>query len=221
MANILTIAYATEGSTDERFLNTIIKKVFEEIAFDCEGVIEVYDPVFMQLPKANSFVNSLVNLSRKAYQSGFNVLCIHVDADSNVDAEVIKYKIAPAFKAVNSELDNTVCNNLVAIIPIHMTEAWMLADKDLLKNEIGTNMSNIDLGISRTPESIANPKEIIKTALEIAQAHLPSRRNKLDIGDLYQPIGQKLSMERLERLESFIKFKSSVSAALRNLNYLQ
>ncbi len=221
MANILTIAYATEGSTDERFLYTIIKKVFEEVAFDCEGVIEVYDPVFMQFPKAKNFVNSLVDLSRKAYQSGINVLCIHVDADSNVDTNVNNFKIAPAFGAVYNEPNNSVCNNLVAIIPVHMTEAWMLADKDLLKNEIGTEMSNTDLGINRAPESIADPKEIIKYALEIAQAHLPSRRNRIDIGDLYQPIGQKLSMERLERLESFTKFKSSVGVALRNLNYLR
>ena len=51
MANILTIAYTTEGSTDERFLNTIIKKVFEEVAFECDGVIEVYDPVFLNFPQ--------------------------------------------------------------------------------------------------------------------------------------------------------------------------
>jgi hypothetical protein len=45
MANILTIAYTTEGTTDERFLKSIISKVFEDAAFDCESQIEIFDPV--------------------------------------------------------------------------------------------------------------------------------------------------------------------------------
>ncbi len=220
MGNILTIAYTTEGSTDERFLNTIIKKVFEEAAFECDGVIEVYDPVFIKLPKSDSFINSVIKLSEYAHLSGINILCVHVDADSNKDDEVNEFKITPAFLAVNAQPDDAVCKNLVSIIPIHMTEAWMLADKDLLKDEIGTSLSNTDLGINRQPESMANPKEIIVNALNLAQAHLPNRRNRIDIGDLYQPIGQKIKMEQLEKLVSFVKFRRSVTKALRRLNYL-
>ena len=220
MGNILTIAYTTEGPTDERFLNTIIKKVFEEVAFDCDGVIEVYDPVFIKLPKGNSFINSVISLSENAHVFGFNVLCVHVDADSNKDDAVNEFKINPAFLAVNAQSDKSVCKNLVSIIPIHMTEAWMLADKELLKDEIGTDMSNTDLGINRQPESIANPKEIIINALIVAQAHLSGRRNRINIGDLYQPIGQKIKMAQLEKLESFVKFRLSVIEALKRLNYL-
>ena len=101
-----------------------------------------------------------------------------------------------------------------------MTEAWMLADKELLKEEIGTTMSNTDLGINRSPESIADPKETIKNALDIAQSHLSGRRSRINIGDLYQPIGQKITMEHLEKLESFNKFKLSVENALKKLKYL-
>lgn len=220
MANILTIAYTTEGSTDERFLNTIIKKVFEEVAFECDGVIEVYDPVFFKFPQKEDFVSGVADLSKKAYQSGINVLCIHVDADSNKDDDVTKFKIIPAFTEVNGKSNRTNCKNLVAIIPVHMTEAWMLADKELLKEEIGTTMSNTDLGIYQSPESIADPKETIKNALDIAQSHLSGRRSRINIGDLYQPIGQKITMEHLEKLESFNKFKFSVENALKKLKYL-
>jgi hypothetical protein len=220
VSNILTIAYTTEGSTDQRFLKSIIVKVFDEVAFGCEGSIEVFDPVFIKLPKNGDFVSNLVEVSAEAYKIGINVLCVHVDADSNSDEQVTQFKITPAFKAINIQADNTSCKNLVAIIPIHMTEAWMLADKDLLKDEIGTDMSNTDLGINRAPESIADPKKNIESALNIAQAHLPKRRKKIYIEDLYQPIGQKIAIEKLEMLSSFNQFKLAVENALRELNYL-
>ena len=63
-------------------------------------------------------------------------------------------------------------------------------------------------------------KKNIENALSIAQAHLPKRRKKILIEDLYQPIGQKVAIEKLETLSSFNKFKISVEEALRKLNYL-
>lgn len=220
MSNILTIAYTTEGPTDVRFLKTIIQKVFEEIAFECEGLIEVYEPVHIKFPKKDTFVNGFVRVSKAAKASGINVLCIHADADSNRDDDALEFKIVPGIKAINDENNISVCKTIVAIIPVHMTEAWMLADKELLKEEIGTNLSNTDLGINRSAESIADPKKIIEDALIIAQQDLPKRRNKILIEDLYQPIGQKISIAKLKSLDSFNKFELSVKSAFMELNYL-
>jgi len=220
VSNILTIAYTTEGSTDQRFLKSIIAKVFEEVAFGCQDSIDVFDPVFIRLPKKADFIRDLVEVSVEAYKIGSNVLCVQVDADGKSDQQVTQFKLNPAFTAIERQHDNVSCKNLVAIIPIQMTEAWMLADKDLLKFEIGTDLSDTDLGISRPPELIADPKRNIENALSIAQAHLPKRRNKILIEDLYQPIGQKVAIEKLLMLSSFNKFKLSVEEALRKLNYL-
>lgn len=220
MSNILTIAYTTEGSTDQRFLKSIISKVFEDAAFGCQGTIDIFDPIFIKFPKKADFVRDLMEVSAEAHSIGINVLCVHVDADDKSDEQVKQFKLNPAFTAIEKQQKNVSCKNLVAIIPIHMTEACMLADKDLLKDEIGTDMSNTDLGISRPPEMIADPKKNIENALSIAQAHLPKRRKKILIEDLYQPIGQKVAIEKLETLSSFNKFKISVEEALRKLNYL-
>ncbi len=220
MSNILTIAYSTEGSTDQRFLLHIIRKTFEEIASNCKGQIDVYDPVFIEFDKRNGFIEDFVDLSVKAFKNGINVLCIHADADHNDDVQVIEDKISPAFKTVENYATNQICKNLVAIVPVHMSEAWMLADKNLLKDEIGTDLSNQDLNITRHPESIADPKQTIESALNIAQKHLPNRRKRLTISELYQPIGQKISIEKLETLKSYKKFKLFVEEALRKINYL-
>ena len=88
MSNILTIAFTTEGTTDERFLKNIITKVFEELCFECESDIEVYEPLYLKFPKKDSFVEDVKNLSLKAFESGINVLCIHTDADHRNDKEV-------------------------------------------------------------------------------------------------------------------------------------
>lgn len=219
MSNIVTIGLATEGTTDIRFLQSVIQRTFEHIAFECKGEIEVYDPVYLG-PTKGQFVESVENLARKAAEQGIMVLCIHADADESSDQKVWDHKFYPAFQQIeNSETD--LCKNLIPIIPIQMTEAWMLADREVLLSEIGTDQLPQNLGLHRDPESISDPKFVISEAIRIAFADLPKRRrNQITIADLYQPIGQKARMDRLERLESFQKFKSVVREAYRKLNYL-
>lgn len=220
MSNILTVGYATEGTTDRRFLESIIFKIFCEVAYECKGLIEVYDPYYLKFPKSGSFIDSVVGLSKSAYNIGINVLCIHVDSDSNNDDSVMRNKITPSINALKKVNSNLNCKNLVPIVPVYMTEAWMLADRNLFKQEIQTNKSNAELGIDRPPELIADPKRIIKNAVNEAQRHLPRRRVRISISDLYQPIGQKVELSKLDKLKSFQKFRESVYNAVRMLNYL-
>jgi hypothetical protein len=219
MSNIITVGYITEGSTDKRFLETIIKKTVEDIAFNCEGQIDVYDPVFLDPSNEDSFISSVVSAARKAFQNGIFILCVHTDSDNARDINAFENKITPSIVAVK-EVADRICKIIVPIVPITMSESWMLADKNLFKNELGTTLSDQDLNISRHPESIADPKSVIENALRIAQQNLPKRRFRLTISELYQPIGQKIDMQSLETLSSFRKFKLSVENAFRELNYI-
>ena len=219
MGNIVTIGYSVEGATDARFLNAIIKKTFEDVALQCESEIDVYDPIPIAKPLGKSFNEQIKEVAEKAHKSGINILCVHTDADSDKDENMFSTKINPAFESI-SRFEEKICNNLVAIVPVQMIEAWMLVDKELLKTEIGTIKSDEDLAINRAPESIADPKDTIKSALRIAQEELPKRRRRIEIGDLYQPLGQKLSIERLQTLPSYAKFRLAVETAFRKLNYL-
>ena len=50
---------------------------------------------------------------------------------------------------------------------------------------------------------------------------MPKRRRKsLKIAELYSPIGQKVALNELEKLESYQKFKKAIRSAFRKLNYL-
>lgn len=220
MPNIITIAYLVEGPTDVRFLQNIIQRTFEEVAFFCEGDIDVYSPIQIINPKLGSFNENILSAAQSAEEMGIHVLCVHTDSDNDTDDGAFEFKINPAFEAVGNSALN-LCKNLVAVVPVQMCEAWMLADRDLLKDEIGTNKSNADLGIARAPETIADPKEVIENAIRISDQDKPKKSRSTTISDLYQPIGQKIPLQTLEILPSFMKFKLAVENAFRQLNYLK
>ena len=219
MSNIIQIAYTTEGSTDERFLGNIIGKTFESLLFEGGTEIEIHAPVHVT-GKGKYFIEK-INAVATTYNY-FHVICVHCDSDDPAVDTVFNKKLNPAFQLVNNTAN--ACKNLVAVIPVQMTEAWMLVDIDLFLTEINTDKSCDELNLpcrARHIESIANPKNRIEEALREAQINIARRRNKLKIADLYTPISQKLTVQQLQQLPSFKAFKDHARQTLINLNYLR
>lgn len=219
----LFIGFTVEGTTDTRFLKEIIQTVFEETAFECSTDVEIEDVRIVDVPKT-TFVETMLNASLKAASAyGISVLCIHADSDARSIEDVTIYKFNPFVDALSKVDNHNYCKSIVPIIPIQMTEAWMLADKELLKEKIGAkNKQNIDLGIEKSPESYADPKETIKNAIRIAQAEKVKRkRNELTINDLYEELGQSISLHDLREIPSFCVFEENVKSAFRSLGYIQ
>ncbi len=219
MGNILQIGFTTEGSTDERFLSNIIQKSFENAVLNCNSEIEVYEPMHLR-KHGDGYVNQITHIATE--YSYFHVICVHCDADAPTIEKVMNEKMNPSFTAVDN-LESNACKNLVAIIPVQMTEAWILADCDLLKEKIGASKINAELGLPvriREIEAINNPKETISNAIRVAQSNLPRRRRKLTISNLYTPISQEISIDNLMQLSSYSLFMENIEHALRKLNYL-
>ncbi len=194
MSKQIIIGFTSEGPTDVRFLESIIQRSFEDVAIECEGQVEVL-PVQCIEKQGGDFVTAVKFYAQQAEKRGIMVLCVHIDADDTNDIKMFKDKIKPAFTAVDDVQGEHLCKNLVAIVPVQMTEAWMLSDKELLKAEIGTRKSNVELGINRLPEVYADPKQAIKAAIRIARQDLTKRRRRdLTMAELYSPIGQKISL---------------------------
>ena len=149
------------------------------------------------------------------------IFCIHADADDDTDINTFQFKINPAVTAIDQMRENSVCNNLVAVVPVQMTEAWMLSNTRLLKSEIGTDKTDTELCIDKHPEGYNDPKEVIKNAIRIGRQELPRRRrNELKIESLYALIGQKISLTSLETLPSYLKFKKAVEDSFKKMNIL-
>ena len=215
----LIIGLYTEGNTDVRFLTNIVQRTFENICSECQRELEVLDVQNIDISKS-IFSESVINASRKGNEFGMMILCVHTDADDKTDTNVYQNKINPALNALD-ECDETICKHIVPIIPVQMTESWMLADKKLLKEVIGTTKSDSDLQIHKLPETYANPKEAIETAIRIAsQEQARRRRRDLKIGELYQLIGQRLAIEELKKIPSYVKFQNNIREVLRKMKYL-
>lgn len=217
------VGFTTEGTTDVRFLRKIIERSFEEIAYECQGDVE---PVVwpLEIKKTDlSFSEYALKAAQQGVEEiGMMILCIHSDADDATNQNVLDNKIAPARELIKAQSDDTTCKILVPAIPVQMMESWMLADKDLLKNEIGTTKTDNELKINRAPETIADPKATIEEAIRIARQEKTKRKRKeLKIGDLYLPIGQKVSIDKLLRLPSYRQFQNDIRQAYRELRLMK
>ncbi|MCU7243758.1 MAG: DUF4276 family protein [Microcystis aeruginosa WS75] len=206
----IIIALATEGSSDHRFLPNIIKRTFERVALDGQQEIEIFDPICLPQISRENIREKAKKYASQAVEQGAMVLCFHADADDKTDENAFKERINPAFNAIKSDKGD-LCKNLVAIVPIQMTEAWMLADKELLKKQLCTKKSDSELAIDKHPESFSNPKETIKNAINKAREGIAKRyRNKLKIDDLYSPLATTIELSKLESLSSYKKFEEAV-----------
>jgi len=221
-AKQIFIGYTTEGRTDVRFLEKIIERAFEEIAYECLGDVE---PVIWPL-KVDKTGLTFSEYALKAAQQGVDeigmmILCIHSDADAPTNQDVLDNKIIPAKELIIAQSDDTTCKVMVPVIPVQMMESWMLADKALLKNEIGTTKTDIELKIDRAPETIADPKAVIEEAIRIAQQEKTKRkRRELNISDIYLAMGQKITIKKLERLQSYKHFQDDIRNAYRELHLM-
>jgi hypothetical protein len=217
------IALYTEGSTDVKFLTTIVGKTFAEIALECTRDISieyVVDIKELKQEKGQSFVEDALFAINTSTEYGFTILCIHLDADAETADKVWEYKLAPLQDAIGDSPNLP----LVPIVPIRMTEAWLLADKNLFKEKIrAKDLTDVELGIEKNPQAYANPKAVIENAIRVSldeQAKRRRLRSQVSIQTLYTEIGNAIQLSHLHSLSSFSSFAESVRAAYQQLGYL-
>ena len=217
--NSLMLTYCTEGSTDERFIGNIIYRTFTELAYECRGEIDVYEPVHIQRISGLSFMDSTLRVALEAGWS--HILCVHVDADASTHKHVYNRKIEPCLVELSNNED--VVKEIVPVIPVYMTEAWMLSDINLLIEEIGVDPEVARLVLpSRVNqiERIADPKSTIVEAIRWAYSYKPKRWSKPDISQLYLTLSQKIPIGTLKRLSSYRRFYNACRTSLESMDYM-
>lgn len=219
----LFIGLIAEGTTDVRFLKNVINKSVLELSWQCNSQIDVFD-VREISAEGDGFVQKMLNASKRAFQDyGISALCIHTDSDAPSANNVMQYKFEPFFSELKTLSEEEFCKHIIPTIPIQMIESWMLADKELLKYLINAqDMSDADLGIEKLPESYTDPKSAIENAIRIAMSRLPQRRrNLIGISDLYEILGNRLGLEKLRTIPSFVQFESNILKVFRNMGLMR
>jgi len=222
MVTQVFIGFFSEGNTDTRFFESVVKRTFIDISFECNKDIDI-ELFPIKINKANlSFVEQVLKSSETGLKDfGIMTLCVHTDADNPTKDNTYNDKINPAKQHLSSLNENEYCTLLTPLVPVQMTESWMLADTELLKKEIGTTKSNSELGLNKEPEKITDPKNVIIEAIRISRQELTKRKRRdLSIDELYQSIGAKIELEKLDNLQSFRDFKEEIRKTYRTLNHL-
>lgn len=219
----LFIGLIAEGTTDIRFLKSVISKSIQEIAMFCDNQVEIFDPKEIKA-EGDDFVNKMLTASKRAWQDyGITILCIHTDSDNRSADNAKQYKFTPFLNALKDMPEEEYCKHIVPTIPIQMIESWMLADKDLLKQLINAKeISETDLGIDKQPESYADPKSVIEDAIRKAMSNQPKKkRNQIGIADLYELLGNRLSLDKLRTIPSFTQFENNVINVFKELKLMR
>lgn len=219
----LFIGLLAEGTTDVRFLKSVIFKSIQELSWQCDNQVEIFD--IREIPAGgDSFVEKMLDASKRACQDyGISALCIHADSDARSLDAVMQNKFEPFFSALEDMPEEDYCKHIIPTIPIQMIESWMLADKGLLKHLINAkDVSDADLGIEKSPESYADPKNVIENAIRKSLSkQSKKKRNQIGISDLYEILGNRLSLERLRTIPSFVQFENSVAKVFKDMGLMR
>ena len=217
----LALALYGEGNTDDRFLTLIIqrttRKVLAEYRKHNVRVASV-EPVKL-FEKKPTREENILQAARQA--SRYHALIVHSDADYLSYSKALKERILPGFHLVQGSTE-MVCEKLLPIIPIQAIEAWILADYQVLCAEIRTDLSAHELGIPekvKQVESISKPKLRLNEAVSKVNKQLRPHQ-RIDVNLLYEPLGSKIRLERLNQLSAYQQFVNDLTETLINLNLI-
>jgi hypothetical protein len=221
----LVLALYAEGRTDERFLPILVQRVAEKVLSE-RGIssTDVVGPLVINHDIDRKFTDRksrILEAARRAH--GYHALLIHSDADHATDARAYEERINPGFESIGQSTD-LVCRDLIPLMPVQMTEAWMLVDLEALCKVIGTKLGADELGVPKRPgdvESIPNPKQHLQKSIRVAIAGRPRRRRNLPIATLQEPLARQINLEKLYAVPSFYKFVMALTERLIALRMIK
>ena len=217
---VLVLGLYAEGSTDTRFLSPLIQRTAEKILGQYGlKVVDVADPIIIPKKRGRQEEN-ILQAALDAY--GFHALLVHADADYGTRERALQERIQPGFNLVSRSIQE-VCKDLIPIIPVRMTEAWMIADPDTLCKVIGTDIKPENSGLpSRAVlvEQDANPKETLNQLVRKVNSTRPRTRRQIDMNTRYELLARQISLDRLDNVPSFRQFVTDLVVLLAKLNFV-
>jgi hypothetical protein len=142
-----------------------------------------------------------------------DLLFVHRDADCDL-AEIRRKEVRQAVSL------GAAGHHFVPVVPVRMTEAWLLIDDAAIRSAAGNPRGTVPLNLPKLGaiERIADPKEVLYTALRTASEHAGRRLKKFS-----PPFAASLVPERigdfspLRQLAAFADFENDLRLALDKL----
>ena len=204
MKQIVFGVYA-EGPTDYRFFPTLIERYLTRFCHTNGLDVDILPAVQIRSRKnfSSGFIEKLKLIEQDSVGTkGLPYVFVHNDADARSLDQVLNFKWKPWL----DECRNT--ENWLAVIPIRMTESWMLADVEALKSTFIISAENIRQIIGNgDPESISDPKNKL--------AEIVRRGKQKRTTNFEENLAKRTRFEVLEQLPSFQFLKSQIEERIR------
>lgn len=191
-----------DGSSDRMLIPVIqnaLKELYPAMAFS--------DVVFSS-PKGHTLGE---RIAKTIEQYSCDLLFIHRDAE--------KQPAIKRLEEIELSLDAELRQKAVAIVPVRMTEAWLLCDEDAIRSAVGnTNgASELALPVIGKIES-CEAKNVLDAALTAAVDHNARRRRKFYPQDYRYRVAELCtSRDKLLRLGSYKSFEDRLKSVLNTL----
>jgi hypothetical protein len=218
---LLSSALYCEGSTDAQFLRPVLQRLCERTAARAREPVDVPEVLILEdEPRHRDLVRAeRIELSAKASDGAWVVLFIHADADSRDARTARSDRVAPAIERLVGFLGQM--RQAVPVVPVRMTDAWVLADVDAFRSGVGTTLDDRALGLAdvaaRGADQVNDPKALLLAAFDAARPRIRPAQRAAFVGR----IGAMSSFECLQRFQAFRQLESDLDAALRTLGIVR
>ncbi|WP_422755220.1 hypothetical protein [Micromonospora sp. WMMD708] len=158
--------FVAEGSSDAP-LAELIESLFLERGIE----VRLSQPDFSLLGKVHKDVRSRVTAGLRLVGAPVDLIVVHRDAD-NAGRSARLREITRAIDSLH--LDSL----LIPVIPVRMTEAWLLLDEATIRLVAGNPMGRMNLALPKRHEveALSDPKGFLQTCLLAAAGETGRRR---------------------------------------------
>lgn len=215
----LSLALYCEGPTDQRFFPILIQRASRYVLAQHEQHLVEVLPV--DIINTNAYTLEERILQAASLAAGYHALIVHTDADNPTPEKALQERFYPGYELI-LQCTKSVCKDLLPIIPVYMTEAWMLADHEKLRKFLRTDLSLRNLGLSeraKQVESYRDPKLILNQVVRKVYPNQPQLWSRI-MGELYAELAPQISLERLKWVPSYQQFVKDLADTLKKLNMI-
>jgi Domain of unknown function (DUF4276) len=214
----LSLALYCEGNTDKHFLPKIIERTAARIIRNhATNYVDILLFPVTDVAKQGQG-KDILEAAIQVY--GCHVLIVHKDADHRTYEETKMQCIEPGYILVQRSRKKDICKKLVSIIPVREIEAWMIADREVLRDllEVKERLQNLHLPKRAIlVESDPDPKVTLNRVIAQAESE---RRRKIERKAFYESLALDVRLERLDQIPAYKNFSDELSETLRNLSII-
>ncbi|MEH1011649.1 hypothetical protein V6U90_00755 [Micromonospora sp. CPCC 206060] len=200
--------FVAEGSSD-----LPVADLVESLFVNLGVTVHLSRPDFALLGKVPKDVRSRVAAGLKLIGGPVDLIVVHRDAD-NAGHHARQQEIRTAVTAVDGSAA------LVPVVPVRMTEAWLLLDETAIRQVAGNPRGRTRLTLPKIHEveAVADPKDLLRDCL-LKAADVSGRRREAAVKRFNQHRRQLL--ERLDptgnvtRLDSWSRLVSDVERVIK------